>query len=79
MTQACPRWSGRRKPLMSCLREKKSGWEGKEDELLRLISLPNRTSERIRLAVAGKPPTALLTEHGWELTDAVEATVDADA
>ena len=53
--------------------------KGKGDELLRLLALPERTSERIRLAIAGKPPTDLLAEHGWELTDALEATIDAEA
>jgi hypothetical protein len=53
--------------------------KGKGDELLRLVELPERTSERIHLAIAGKPPTALLTEHGWALTDAIEATIDAEA
>lgn len=31
------------------------------------------------LAIAGQPPTKLLNEHGWELTDAVNATRDTDA
>jgi hypothetical protein len=52
--------------------------KGKGDELLRLIGLPGRTSERILLAIAGKPPTDLLAEHGWGLTDAVQATIDAE-
>ena len=52
--------------------------KGKGDELLRLVELPGKTSESIRLAIAGKPPTDLLTEHGWNLTDAVEATIDAE-
>ena len=52
--------------------------KGKGDELLRLIELPQRTSERILLAIAGKPPTELLAEHGWDLTDAVETTIDAE-
>ena len=53
--------------------------KGKGDELLRLIALPGQTSERILLAIAGKPPTELLAEHGWELTDALRATIDAEA
>lgn len=53
--------------------------KGKGDELLGLLELPGRTSENIRLAIAGKPPSGLLTEHGWDLTDAVEATIDAEA
>ena len=53
--------------------------KGKGDELLRLIELPERTSEKILLAIAGKPPTELLAQHGWELTDAVRATIDANA
>jgi hypothetical protein len=52
--------------------------KGKGDELLRLIALPERTSERILLAIAGKPPTEQLAEHGWGLTDAVQATIDAE-
>jgi hypothetical protein len=50
--------------------------KGKGDELLRLIELPGQTSERILLAIAGKPPTDVLAEHGWGLTDAVQATID---
>ena len=50
--------------------------KGKGDELLRLIELPGQTSERILLAIAGKPPTDELAEHGWGLTDAVQATID---
>ena len=53
--------------------------KGKGDELLRLIELPERTSERILLAIAGKPPTEVLAEHGWGLTDAVETTIDCEA
>jgi hypothetical protein len=53
--------------------------KGKGDEMLRMVGLPQRTGERILLAIAGHPPSELLSEHGWELTDAVEATVDADA
>ena len=53
--------------------------KGKGDEILRLTAVPERTSERILLAISGKPPTEVLTEHGWELTDAVEATIDAEA
>jgi hypothetical protein len=53
--------------------------KGKEDEILRLTEVPERTSERILLAIAGKPPIQLLAEHGWELTDALRATVDAEA
>ena len=53
--------------------------KGKGGEMLRMIGLPQQTSERILLAVAGHPPRDLLSEHGWELTDAVEATIDADA
>jgi hypothetical protein len=53
--------------------------KGKADELLRLIELPEKTSEQILLAIAGKPPTETLAEHGWGLTDAVETTIDAEA
>ncbi|MEJ7783744.1 MAG: hypothetical protein WKF96_03000 [Solirubrobacteraceae bacterium] len=50
--------------------------KGKGDELLRMIDLPARTGESILLAVAGRPPSDVLLEHGWELTDAVQATRD---
>ena len=53
--------------------------KGKGDEILRLTEVPERTSERILLAISGKPPTEVLTDHGWELTDAVQATIDAEA
>lgn len=53
--------------------------KGKGDELLRLIALPERTSESILLAIGGKPPTKELAENGWELTDALQATSDAEA
>jgi hypothetical protein len=53
--------------------------KGKEQEMLQLISLPERTRERILLAVAGKPPRELLAKHGWELVDAVEATIDTES
>lgn len=53
--------------------------KGKGEEMLRMISLPERTSERILLAVAGHPPRDELFDHGWELTDAVQATIDTAA
>lgn len=53
--------------------------KGKGDELLRMIGLPERTAERLLLAIAGQPPTDLLSEHGWELTDAVQATIDTES
>jgi hypothetical protein len=53
--------------------------KGKGDEILRMTEVPQRTSERILLAISGQPPTDVLAEHGWELTDAVEATIDAEA
>jgi hypothetical protein len=53
--------------------------KGKGDELLRMVSLPERTDERLRLAIAGQPPNELLAEHGWELADAVETSIDSDS
>jgi hypothetical protein len=53
--------------------------KGKGDELMRLIALPERTNERVLLAIAGKPPKDLLAEHGWGLIDAVETTIDAES
>jgi hypothetical protein len=52
---------------------------GKGAEMLRMVGLPERTAERLRLAVAGKPPTELLADHGWELVDAVATTRDPQA
>lgn len=53
--------------------------KGKGDELLRLIDLPARSSQRILLALAGQPPTQQLEDHGWELRDAVHVTRDTDS
>jgi hypothetical protein len=50
--------------------------KGKGDEMMEMVGLPERTEERILLAVAGQPPNELLADHGWELTDAVAATID---
>jgi hypothetical protein len=51
--------------------------KGKGDEMMQMVGVPERTEERILLAVAGQPPNELLADHGWELTDALEATIDA--
>jgi hypothetical protein len=53
--------------------------KGKGDELRRLIALPQRIDERIVLAIAGQPPSEELAEHGWELIDAVQATIDTES
>jgi len=53
--------------------------KGKADELLAMIDLPTRSSQRILLAVAGQPPTEHLQRHGWELADAVHVTRDTDS
>lgn len=52
--------------------------KGKGRDLLRMLDLPERTGERILLAIAGQPPSQLLDRHGWEMTDAVHATIDPD-
>lgn len=49
---------------------------GKSSEILQMIDLPSKSPQRILLAIAGRAPTDLLSQHGWELTDAVAATID---
>ena len=50
--------------------------KGKGNDILRMIDLPNKSRQRILLAIAGQPPLDLLKKHGWELTDAVSNTID---
>ena len=50
--------------------------KGKAGELFRMIDLPKKSPQRIRLAIAGQPPIDLLSRHGWQLTDAVAETRD---
>lgn len=50
--------------------------KGKSGEILQMIDLPSKSPQRILLAIAGRAPTDLLSQHGWELTDAVAATID---
>jgi hypothetical protein len=52
---------------------------GKGGEILRLLDVPRRSGRRVLLAVAGQAPLDLLRSRGWETTDAVTATIDADA
>jgi hypothetical protein len=53
--------------------------KGKAAEIFRLGRLPERSGRRILLAIAGQAPVQLLNRNGWETTDAVAATIDADA
>ena len=50
----------------------------KATHLYSMIDLPTRSHSRILLAIAGRCPTELLLRHGWELTDAVAASIDAN-
>ena len=50
--------------------------QGKGGEILRVIDLPSKSPQRIKLGISGRVPKDLLTKNGWELTDAVEATID---
>lgn len=50
--------------------------KGKSTDLFKFLDLPVKIRQRILLAIAGQPPVDLLVEHGWELTDGVEATID---
>jgi len=50
--------------------------KGKGGEIYKLINLPSKTSQQILLAISGRPPTNLLTKNGWQITDAVKATID---
>jgi hypothetical protein len=47
----------------------------KAQSFLPYIELPQRTTERIELAIGGPAPRELLTEKGWRLRDAREPTV----
>jgi hypothetical protein len=51
---------------------------GKGGEIFRMLDVPRRSGRRILLAVAGQAPLELLKARGWETTDAVTATLDAD-
>jgi hypothetical protein len=53
--------------------------KGKGGEIYKLIDLPSKISDRIVLAISGRPPIKLLTKHGWEITDAIEATISPHA
>jgi hypothetical protein len=58
------------------------GVTGKGADILRLIGVPAQSGRRVRLAIAGQAPAdalAQLNRHGWETTDAVTASIDADA
>jgi hypothetical protein len=51
---------------------------GKGAEILRMVDLPRRIGRPVLLAVAGQAPVELLRARGWETTDAVRASIDAD-
>jgi len=53
--------------------------KGKGPEIIRMLDLSRRSGRRVLLAVAGQAPIELLAARGWETTDAVRATVDAQA
>jgi glycosyltransferase involved in cell wall biosynthesis len=58
------------------------GVTGKGADILRLIGVPAHSGRRVRLAIAGQAPTdalGQLNRNGWETTDAVTASIDADA
>jgi hypothetical protein len=52
---------------------------GKGGDVFRVIDLPAKAPSPILLALAGRAPTELLAQHGWQVTDALQATVDTDA
>jgi hypothetical protein len=52
--------------------------KGKGADILRLANVPKLSGRRIVLAIAGQAPTQLLNRNGWETTDAVAATIDAE-
>ena len=53
--------------------------KGKAGDVLRLLDLPASSGRRLLLAVAGRAPTELLENSGWEVRDAVAETLDPDA
>ena len=50
--------------------------KGKQGELFRMIDLPKKCHQRLKLAIAGQAPIDLLSRHGWEIIDAVAASID---
>ena len=52
---------------------------GKGGDIVRLMGLPAKSQRRILLAIAGQAPIDMLNRQGWETTDAVAQTIDADA
>src|SRR5690349_13198609 len=48
----------------------------KDQEFVRFIDLPSRTSQRFELAING--PQKLLREHGWETVDAMRVSRTPD-
>jgi hypothetical protein len=53
--------------------------KGKGGDVLRMLDLPARSGQAIRLAIAGQAPRDLLQTHGWDLIDAVATTIDPAA
>jgi hypothetical protein len=50
--------------------------KGKQGELLRMLDLPKKCRQRLKLAIAGHAPIELLSRHGWEIIDGIAASVD---
>jgi hypothetical protein len=53
--------------------------KGKGGDVFRLLDLPEKTEDRILVALSGRAPRDLLAARGWEITDALTATIDTDA
>jgi hypothetical protein len=52
--------------------------DSKGPEILRLANVPAKSRHRIVLAIAGQAPLDMLRARGWETTDAVAASIDAE-
>ena len=52
--------------------------KSKSRGILPFIDLPEKVSQRIVLALGGNAPLDFLRQHGWEVTDAIQTSLDPD-
>jgi hypothetical protein len=64
--------------ILSWRVEKIAMSDSKGPEILRLADVPAKSGQRIVLAIAGQAPVDVLNAKGWQTTDAVAASIDAE-
>jgi len=64
--------------ILSWRVEKIAMSDSKGPEILRLADVPAKSGQRIVLAIAGQAPVDLLNAKGWQTTDAVAVSIDAE-